>query len=87
MAYIMIPVVDDALILIDIPNIQDEKYKRLLQNQYNAIRSDKLQIEKTAANLHTLVTTPDNQLNTHDLSVKQRCCNLSLLESVYKKYK
>lgn len=83
----MIPVVDEALILIEIENIQDEKYKRLLQNQYNSIRSDKTQIEKTAGNLHTLVLTTDKQLSKHDLSVKQRCCDLSLLESVYRNYK
>jgi len=83
----MIPITDDALILIDIANLQDEQYKRLLQNQYNAIRSDKLQIIKTASALHTLIFTPDNQLNKHDLTIKQRCCNLNLLETIYKNFK
>ena len=36
----MIPVLDSALIEIDIANITDVKYRRLLQNQYNSIKSD-----------------------------------------------
>ena len=36
----MIPVLDDVLIEIDIANIQDMKYRRLLQNQYNFIKAD-----------------------------------------------
>lgn len=36
----MIPVLDDVFIEIDIANIQDMKYRRLLQNQYNFIKAD-----------------------------------------------
>ena len=45
----MIPVPDCALKLIDIDNESDQKYRRLLQNQYRAIRADSEEIIKTAA--------------------------------------
>lgn len=83
----MIPVLEDELIQIDIENIPDPKYKRLLQNQYFSILSDITQIQKKATNLHTLIFTPDKLLNSHAISVKKRCCNLPLLESIYKNYK
>lgn len=82
----MIPVVNEALIEIDINNLEDEKYKNLLYNQLNYIRADKKQIEKTAAQLHTLLLTADNELNKHDLQIKQRCCNIKLLEEKYLNY-
>ena len=46
----MIPVVSEALIEIDINNLEDEKYKNLLFNQLNYIRADKKQIEKQQPN-------------------------------------
>ncbi len=83
----MIPIVEEALIPIDFKSIKDRKYRRLLQNQYKSIRSDKEFIQNTALKLHNLLLTPDNELNKHKLIVKQRCCNLALLESIYKNYK
>ena len=46
----MIPVVSEALIEIDINNLEDEKYINLLFNQLNYIRADKKQIEKQQPN-------------------------------------
>ena len=83
----MIPVISEALIEIDINNLEDEKYKNLLFNQLNYIRADKKQIEKTASQLHTLLLTADDELNKHDLQIKQRCCNIKLLEEKYLNYK
>lgn len=83
----IIPVVDSALILIDIANMQDVKYRCLLQNQYNFIRADKDNILRLAKNLRGLVTTPAENLSEHDKQVKLRCCNLELLEEKYKVYK
>ena len=83
----MIPVLDSALIQINIENIPDENYKRLLQNQYTSILADKAQIQKCATNLHTLVSTSDANLNSYDLTIKQRSCNLPLLESIFTQYK
>lgn len=82
----MIPVPESALLIIDIANEPDEQYRRLLQNQYNAIKSDLAAIEKTARNLRSLVLTDDKNLGSHDKQVKARCCDLALLEAVYTKY-
>jgi len=82
----MIPVADSALIQIDIPNIRNKKYQRLLQNQYSAIRSDKEQIKSVALNLRTLIFTDDRHLSPFDLKVKQRCCNLPILEKAARNY-
>lgn len=82
----MIPVPDKALIFKDIDNEPDKQYKRLLQNQYKAIKADKAAIQKTAENLRALMLTNDDALNTYDKQVKSRCCDLALLESIYMKY-
>ena len=83
----MIPVVSEALIDIDINNLTDAKYKNLLLNQLNYIRADKKQIEKVASELHTLLLTEDDKLSPYDLQIKQRCCNIKLLEANYLNYK
>jgi protein AbiQ len=83
----MIPVHDSALILKDIKNESDQQYRRLLQNQYNAIKADFGAIKKTAENLRKLVLTPDEELGTYDRQVKVRCCDLAVLEENYIKYK
>ena len=83
----MIPVLDDALIEIDISNIPDVQYRRLLQNQYNSIKADEEGIMKTAANLRELIFDDENNLTEHDIIVKQRCCNLQLLEEKYTEWK
>ena len=44
----MIPVVDQALIEIDINDISDHKYRRLLQNQYLELNKDSSIIQKNA---------------------------------------
>ena len=83
----MIPVVAEALIEIDINNMEDEKYKNLLLNQLNYVRADKTQIEKVASELHTLLLTTDEELSKYDLQVKQRCCNIKVLEENFFNYK
>lgn len=82
----MIPVTDSALILIDIEKISDDKYRRLLQNQYKAIRSDTVQIEKTANLLRELLFSDDSELADYEIRIKQRCCNIKLLEQIYTQY-
>lgn len=83
----MIPVLDSELILIDIDGIHDQKYKRLLQEQNKSINADIVGIKRTAEKLRVLVLTDNNELNDYDKSVKSRCCNLKLLEEVFKNYK
>lgn len=79
----MIPVLDSALIEIDIANITDVKYRRLLQNQYNSIKSDEKGILRTAENLRKLLFDEERNLSEYDRIIKQRCCNLVLLEEKY----
>ena len=50
----MIPVVESALLLIDIDAMEDLKYQRLLQNQYKCIKADREQIQLTAKRLEIL---------------------------------
>lgn len=82
----MIPVPSSALLLKDFLCEPDQQYRRLLQNQYKAIKSDWAAIQKTAENLRNLVLTADEKLSTYDKQVKARCCDLRLLESVYISY-
>ena len=83
----MIPVLDSALIEIDIANIADVKYRRLLQNQYNSIKADEKGIFKTAENLRKLIFDAETNLSAHDKVIKQRCCDLVLLEEKYIEWK
>lgn len=78
----MIPVRDDAINLIDFNSIEDIQYRRLLQNQYNYILLDKVQIMKTAAELRKMIFTSDDKLESYEIDMKKRCCNLPVLESV-----
>lgn len=82
----MIPVPDKALLEIDINGELDTKYKRLLQNQYRAIKVDREAIIRTAEKLRRLVMTEDEKLSLHDKQIKNRCCNLPLLEKVYTEF-
>ena len=83
----MIPVPDEALILIDIDNESNLQYRRLLQNQYNSIIADKNAIINTAYKLRELILTNNDELSEHDCKIKARCCDLGVLEKVYTEYK
>jgi protein AbiQ len=76
-------VLAEALIEIDINNLNDEKYKNLLLNQLSYVNADKTQIEKTACNLHTLIFTDTSDLSKYDTQIKARCCDLTILEKEY----
>ena len=82
----MIPVVDEALIPIDIQKVKDVAYRRLLQNQYNAIKQDCEKITNSASKLHQIVFEDDSKLTNHQKAIKKRCSNLALLESVFKSF-
>ena len=83
----MIPVPRSALILMDIGGEPDVQYRRLLQNQYNAIKADYDNILRTAASLRCLILKDDGELSERDKAIKARCCNLRLIESVFRNYK
>ena len=82
----MIPVPDRALLLIDINNEPNEKYRRLLQNQYKAIESDEAAIIRTAEKLRRLILESEESLSAYDKKIKSRCCDLETLEKIYKMY-
>ena len=82
----MIPVPDSALIHLNIAAVPDDQYRRLLQNQFKAIRTDWNAIQKTARELHTLAFAPDATLTRQERVVKARCCDLPKLESVFTTY-
>ena len=82
----MIPVPDKAILPICINQEQNLQYRRLLQKQYRAIQQDWETIQTTAEKLHTLVFISDELLTPNDRKIKQRCCNLPLLETVYENW-
>ena len=82
----MIPVVESALVLIDIDALEDSKYQRLLQNQYKCIKADREQIQLTAKKLRDMLFKKEEELNGNDRKIKERCCDLPLLEEIAKHY-
>lgn len=82
----MVPVVKEALILIAFDRIKNRQYRRLLQNQYKYINADAEKIKKAAHALRRLIFTEDCDLSRSDRNIKQRCCNLPLLEMRIKEY-
>ena len=66
--------------------MEDSKYQRLLQNQYKCIKADREQIQLTAKRLRDLLFKKDEELNGNDKRIKERCCDLPLLEEVVKHY-
>ena len=83
----MIPVPNKAIIPISIEEIEDFKYRRLLQNQYNAISKEWNTIIKIAKELRILLLKNDKQLKPFELKIKNRCCNLKILETKFQDYK
>ncbi len=83
----MIPVIDEALIEVNINNIQDHKYRRLLQNQYIELNNDFEIIQKNAFKIRTIAFLDESKLTSHQRIIKNRICNLKLLEEKYKEYK
>ncbi len=82
----MIPVPDNALIIKDFTKEPDVKYRRLLIEQYKSIKADWDSIQKAARTLRNLVVSSDENLTAYQKRIKQGCCDLVLLESVYSKY-
>ena len=70
----------------DIDAMEDSKYQRLLQNQYKCIKADREQIQLTAKRLRDTLFKKDEELNGNDKKIKERCCDLPLLEEVVKHY-
>ena len=82
----MIPLVKSALIYINIKSIDDVKYRSLLLNQYRSIVSDADKIKENASELYSLIQKDDAELSVYEQKIKSRCCNLSVLEKVFRQY-
>ncbi len=80
----MLPVPDSALMMINIPAITDEKYKRLLNEQYEWLLHDFENVKKTATKLRRLFD--EKAVSGYKKAVKNRCCDFVLLETIYGKY-
>lgn len=83
----MIPVLSSELIKIDIDNITDVSYRRLLQKQAIYINKIEESIKISAFNLYNIINSRDLDLSPTKIKIKNRCCNLPLLEKVYENYK
>ncbi len=82
----MIPVPDSQLIKVSIDEIKDEKYRYLLNRQLDVIRRNEAVIISHAVILRDLLISDEDDLSWIDIKVKNRCCNLKILESAYNNF-
>ncbi len=75
----MMPIVDDAIIKIDVENHKDGE---LFKNQIKDINSNKKKIIKKAERLHKIIKS-----NAPAEGLRKRCCNFELLEEKSKQWK
>ena len=83
----IIPVPTECIIDFKFEDEEDVEYRTLLQNQYNCIKDMKTTIIEKSNSVYKLFHTPDLELTTSDLRVKQRCCDFDLLEKMCNDYK
>lgn len=71
----MIPILQSELKEISFSSYSDDKYKSLLQNQWEWCNLNQDYIKAQSSKLHTVITN-----GTKNISLKKRCCNFTLLE-------
>ena len=76
----MIPYLASEVTLLDVDNIQDHKYKNLLQKQHEYIKINKEEISSKATKLHDLVR---NKKQDHFVSIS---CDFDALENALKSF-
>ena len=81
----MIPVLDTALIEININNHPNAQYRNLLRNQFSQLINMKELLHRKAETLYKLCTTTAN-VSENDSKIKSRCCNFVLLEEKMQEY-
>lgn len=81
----MIPVINSELTYINIRNV-DEKYSSLLRKQLVELNSMYTHIVKQSERLRNILLKDDAICNDYELRLKERCCNIILLESIYKNF-
>lgn len=77
----MIPVDKKNLINFDIEK-EEPKYRELLRNQLNVLRSLQDNIIKNAQYIYSLHNIKTNDLTTYQENILKRCCNFKNLEHV-----
>lgn len=76
----MIPAPDDCLEKLSIKDIEDEKYKILVNKEYNFCKKNKERIEKKANKIYDIVKQNKKQILTDN------SCDFAILEEAYKAY-
>lgn len=81
----MIPVKRSVIKRVRFNDVSDIRYRRLLQKEYKEINLQRNKIESKARRLYKMMNKPVGEMNTYELSVKERCINFKRLE-VFAKY-
>ena len=76
----MVPVPDDCIQKLIIKNVEDEKYRLLLNKEYQFCMTNADKIQKKAEKIYTMVTTNRKQILTYN------SCDFKILEQGYKEY-
>lgn len=77
----MIPIPSRYLEKIEIGEIEDRKYKYMLENQMRWIKTNTLRIQNRARNLYYIIS------NGHaNKELQDRCCNFKRLEKICNNY-
>ena len=76
----MVPVPDDCIQKLIIKDIKDEKYRTLLNKEYQFCMDNTIRIQKKATKIYEMVTTNRKQKLTDN------SCAFSILEQGYQEY-
>jgi len=77
----MIPVPKSSIVLIDIKNIADKNYRKLLFKQAEYLNHDEDIIHFTAKKLYKLSQMQKSELKGYQKKILDRCCNFKKLEA------
>lgn len=76
----MVPVPDDCIQKLIIKDIKDEKYRTLLNKEYQFCMDNTIRIQKKANKIYEMVTTNCKQILTDN------SCDFHILEAGYQEY-
>ena len=76
----MVPVPDDCIQKLIIKDIKDEKYRTLLNKEYQFCMDNAIRIQKKATKIYEMVTTNRKQILTDN------SCDFHILEAGYQEY-
>mgnify|MGYP003022042097 FL=1 len=76
----MVPVPDDCIQKLIIKDIKDEKYRTLLNKEYQFCMDNAIRIQKKANKIYEMVTTNRKQILTDN------SCDFHILEAGYQEY-